>query len=203
MGPRTERSSSPIPSGAYAANSARWSFENSLRSARFPLTARWTWPVEGVPFIEPEQTNPPGDASTSIAERRRSPDRLGQLRRDHRTQLHDRVVPLLLRSPRTHDEAALVEGELRRIEEEHLADLRLQWVEAERLNGRALVLLGNGQLQLDAVGALDQLVELLRLFGAQYGAWRRSGCCHPVHPFREKVQLRMSGDTGGRVVQCG
>src|SRR4051794_13318642 len=58
----------------------------------------------------------------------------------------------------------LVQRELGRVEEEDLANLRLQGVEAERAGGRELGGLGNRQLQLDGVHVLDQAEDLLEFF---------------------------------------
>jgi hypothetical protein len=52
-----------------------------------------------------------------------------------------------------------VEVELRRVEEEDLADLRLERIELERRDGRSLVRLRHRQLQLDAVGSLEQVEQ--------------------------------------------
>ena len=155
-----ERSSSPTPSGACAAKSARCSLENSLRIGRSAGDARsHVAPAPSAPFSVPEQTNPPGSASTST---RKPPDRrrlVGQLGGDDRPQLHDRVVALALDAAGADDDAVLVEREVGRVEEEDLADLRLERVEPERDDRRAVVRLGHGQLQLDAVRVLDQLEE--------------------------------------------
>jgi hypothetical protein len=52
-----------------------------------------------------------------------------------------------------------VEVELGRVEEEDLADLRLERIELERRDSRALVRLRHRQLQLDAVRSLEQLEQ--------------------------------------------
>ncbi len=65
-----------------------------------------------------------------------------QLRRQrvghHRAQLDDRVVALALDAPRPHDHPCLVQLEVGRVEEEDLADLRLERVEREGAYGRDL-----------------------------------------------------------------
>jgi hypothetical protein len=53
-----------------------------------------------------------------------------------------------------------VEIELGRVEEEDLADLRLERIELERGYGRRWCGSGHRQLQLDAVGSLDQVEQL-------------------------------------------
>ncbi len=82
---------------------------------------------------------------------------LGQLARRHRAQLDDRVASLALDSSGADDDAVGVEIELGRVEEEDLADLRLERIELERRHGRLLMRLRHRQLQLDAVGALEQV----------------------------------------------
>ena len=63
----------------------------------------------------------------SSGDRRRS---AGSSAGHDRPQLHDRVAALALDPARAHDDAVLVEREVRRIEEEDLADLRLQRIHA-------------------------------------------------------------------------
>ena len=53
-----------MPAGACSAKNARCSLENSLRSGAVPAATSRTG-VLGTPFIEAEQTKPPGIASTS------------------------------------------------------------------------------------------------------------------------------------------
>jgi hypothetical protein len=47
---------------------------------------------------------------------------------------------------------------------QHEPDLRVERVEAERLDGRAVRLLGHGELELDAVGAGGQRQHRLEVF---------------------------------------
>src|SRR4051794_6920921 len=64
-GPRTVRSSSPIPSGAREAKSSRCSLLNSFRIGRSPAIVARTSVGRSVAFNAPEHTRPPGSASTS------------------------------------------------------------------------------------------------------------------------------------------
>ena len=69
--------------------------------------------------------------------KRRGLAQLGrQLGRDDRAQLDDRVAAAALDPAGPHDDAGLVEGEVRRVEEEHLARLRLDRVERQARDRR-------------------------------------------------------------------
>src|SRR5512132_800244 len=105
----------------------------------------------------------------------------GELRRHDRPQLHDRVVALALDAPPADDDAQLVESQVGGFEEEDLSDLRVERVHAERADGRALVVLGHGQLQLDAVRVFDQ-VEHLRDLLLRKGYRGRLGGRHRGPP---------------------
>ena len=94
---------------------------------------------------------------------RRRAQLLGQLVGNDRPQLDDGVVGLALTAPCADDEPGLVENQVGRVEEEDLADLALQRVEVERRDRRALVALGDRQLELDAVGLADQCEHLREL----------------------------------------
>ena len=61
--------------------------------------------VPGVPFIDPEQTNPPGIASTSTPNAGERAQLGRELGGDDRPQLDDRVVALSLHPPRADDDA--------------------------------------------------------------------------------------------------
>jgi hypothetical protein len=63
----------------------------------------------------------------------------------------------------------LVQVQVRRIEEDDLAHLRIQGVDAEGLDRRALVGLGDGELELHAVGALEQAEQFRELLTGQPG----------------------------------
>jgi hypothetical protein len=65
-----------------------------------------------------------------------------------------------IRGPHHHPGA--IEGQLRRVEEVHLAQLRLERVDAERGECRAAFGFRDGELQLDAVGALSSESSRLR-----------------------------------------
>ena len=81
---------------------------------------------------------------------------VGEFGRHHGPQLHDRVVALLLHPAGAGHDALLVQRQVRGVEEEHLPDLRVERVHAERLDRRALIGLRHGQLQLDAVGVVNE-----------------------------------------------
>jgi hypothetical protein len=78
-------------------------------------------------------------------------------------QFDDRVVALPLDTACANDDTVLAEREIGRVEEEHLADLGIKRVEGERCDGRPLIRIRQGQLQLDAVGAFDERDQLLKL----------------------------------------
>ena len=66
IGPSTTRSENATPSGARSSNSARCSFVKILRRGRSPPTASQTAALSPpTAFSDPEQTKPPGMASTS------------------------------------------------------------------------------------------------------------------------------------------
>ena len=70
------------------------------------------------------------------------------------------------RRARTID-ALLVEREIGRVEERDEADLRVERVEPERRDRGAMVRLGHGQLELDAVGARGQREHLREVLVAE------------------------------------
>ena len=76
--------------------------------------------------------------------------------RDHRAQLHDRVVALPLHPAGADDEAVLVEGEVRGVEEVDLPNLGVEGIHPQRRPRSASVGHRHRQLELDAVGALGQ-----------------------------------------------
>ena len=190
------------PFGACAENSCRCSFEKSFRSGSFPLAARSTSAWSGLPFSVPEQTNPPGSASTSTLKAPERPQVLRQLARLHRAQLDDRVAALSLDPSRPRDDAVGVERELGGVEEEDLADLGLERVERERRDGRALVRLGNRQLQLDAVGPLEGAEQLHELLVRE--TRRRGGRAHWWQTFLPpRCAERLAPDGRGSSSQGG
>ena len=66
IGPSTDRSSSPTPSGPCSARKPRWAFENSPLSGFAPAATCRTSALSTLRFSVPEQTNAPGIASTSV-----------------------------------------------------------------------------------------------------------------------------------------
>jgi hypothetical protein len=64
-----------------------------------------------------------------------------------------------LDSPGPNDHAGLVELEVRRVEEEHLADLRVHGIHAKRMHRGAMTGRRHGDLQLDAVRSLQEIEQ--------------------------------------------
>ena len=99
--------------------------------------------------------------------------RLAELRRhvvgNDRPQLDDRVTRFTLYPPRPHHHALIVERQIGRVEEHDLANLGLEHIHAERGDGRSVISVRHGQLELDAVGSLDQPEHLRQLFGGEHG----------------------------------
>src|SRR4029453_2097213 len=63
-----------------------------------------------------------------------------------------------------HDDALLAERELRRVEEEDLAEPRVERIDAERPEDAVLGVLWDRELELDAVGATEQSQQLCEVF---------------------------------------
>src|SRR6185436_3614148 len=94
----------------------------------------------------------------------------------HRPQLDDRVVRLALDPARPYHHAPLVQLEIRRIEEEDLADLRVERIDAERRSRGAHPGRRDREFELDGVRALDEPHELLELrIGERLPCRRRRG----------------------------
>ena len=83
-----------------------------------------------------------------------------QLVRDDGAQLDHRVVRLALRPPGADHDARLVQREIGGVEEEDLAELRLERVQPEPGDRRPVLRRGDRQLQLDGVGLLHEGEEL-------------------------------------------
>ena len=135
--------------------------ENSFRSGRPPATASCTSRRLGLrPCNDAEQTKPPGIASTSTP-RSSSCAVARQLRGDDRPQLDHGVVRApCVRRARTTTPARPARGPACRRRRPGGAR-RADPCRARRPPSAALV--GHGQLQLDAVGAADQLQHLGQL----------------------------------------
>ena len=88
----------------------------------------------------------------------------GKLARHDRPQLHDRVVAAPLHATGPDDDSVLVQRQVGRVEEEDLADLCLEGIHAEGAHGRSVMLLRDRQLELRAVGAVEEGEQLLQLF---------------------------------------
>ena len=138
IGPRIERSSSAIPSGACSAKKARCSFENSLRSGRSPATASRTVRRLGAPLIRARAHEASGDRVDLDAEARRAAERRGSSEGTTGRSFTTVSSPFFCDRRARTTRPVLVERQVRRVEEEHLADLRLQRIDPERPHGRAL-----------------------------------------------------------------
>ena len=99
--------------------------------------------------------------------------RLAELRRhvvgNDRPQLDDRIARFALDPPRPHHDALIVERQIGRVEEHDLANLGLEHIHAEGGDRRRVIGVRHGQLQLDAVGSLDQSEHLRQLLGGEHG----------------------------------
>jgi hypothetical protein len=95
-----------------------------------------------------------------------------------RPQLDDRVVALALDAAGAHDDPRVLEREVRRVEEVHEADLRVERIETERLDGGALLTRVDAQLELDAVGLVHELEELDELLLREEGCRGGDGVAH-------------------------
>jgi hypothetical protein len=98
---------------------------------------------------------------------------LRKLPRHDRPQLHDAVARLALYPPGAQHHPMAVEGQVRRVEEVDLPDLGFQRIDPEGRDRGVVRGLGQGQLQLDAVGFLDQLHDLGQLLVREPGRCRR------------------------------
>jgi hypothetical protein len=68
-------------------------------------------------------------------------------------------VPAPRTAARPDDHAGTIERKIRSLEEVDLPDLRRNRVQAKCRHGRALLAVGHGQLELDAVGAGRQRTD--------------------------------------------
>jgi hypothetical protein len=122
--------------------------------------ASFTLPARSFALSRPEQTKPPGMASTSTPKPLRAAQVLGDLARHDGPQLHHAVVAAPGPAG-TDDDTLLVESQVRRVEEEDLTYLGLEGVHLEGLDRGPLVTVGHGQLQLHGVSTLQQGHQLL------------------------------------------
>jgi hypothetical protein len=93
---------------------------------------------------------------------------------DDGTKLHDGVGRLSLDTTGSHHHTVLVEQQVGRIEEDDLTDLSIERIHAQPGHRRPPVPIGHAELQLDAVGALEELQDRRDLLGGQ----RRSLLVH-------------------------
>ncbi len=132
------------------------------------------------PFHRRRADEPTGHRVDLHPEARRPAQLRRQLVWDDRPQLHDGVVALALDPPCANDDAVRAQLQIGRVEEEDLADLRLERVDAERCHRRLLMGLRDGELQLDAVGTLHQAEDLGDLCVRESLPRGRPGR-HPTH----------------------
>ena len=85
----------------------------------------------------------------------------------HRPQLDDRVRAFALDPAGADHHARLVQRQVGRVEERHQPDLALERIDVQLLDRRAVALGRYGQLQLDALRALDELEQLEQLVGVE------------------------------------
>ena len=120
--------------------------------------------------LQPSRAHEPaGDRVDLDAEPAETPDVLADLLGVERAQLDYRIAGAPLDPARAHDDARLVEREVGRVEEHHLADLGIQRVEPELANRGALLGGGDGELELDRVRAAQEAHQLRELRVAQAG----------------------------------
>jgi hypothetical protein len=91
----------------------------------------------------------------------------GQRFRIDGAQFDNRIAGAALDAPRPYHQAGLAQRQFRRVEEHDLADLRLERVHAQGVGRGADRRINDSQLQLDAVGVLQQPEQLLDLFIVQ------------------------------------
>ena len=88
------------------------------------------------------------------------PQLLPELIGHDRSQLDDRIAVLTLTPPGPDHDAGVVQRQLGRVEEEDLPHLRVERIDAQRRAGAGPGGLGQRELQLDAVGTLDEREDL-------------------------------------------
>ena len=193
IGPRTERSSSAIPVRSVVAEELALLLREQLGDR--PLAHERLLHLRRITLgLHRSGADEPARHGVDLdAEARRLADLRGNLVGDDRPQLDDRVPRLALDPPRSHHDPALVEREVRRVEERNLADLRIEHVHAKCQHRRSVVAVGHGQLQLHAVGSLDQPEQLGDLLvGEQGGGVGDHGCLDSCGrtPSTTEVNLR-------------
>ena len=145
--------------GACSLKKSRCSLVKARLIGWSPCTTSQTGEGVSLDFRVPEHTKPPGMASTSTTKlgetRKCSGISLGTTGRSLTTE----SSPLRLHAPRPGHHTGLVQLEVGRVEEEHLPDLRVERIHLEGRGRRPVGPFRNGQLQLDAVGILDEIHE--------------------------------------------
>ena len=194
VGPSGTRASRSISAGACSAKNARCSLENSLGSGRVPSTASRIRAPVVVPLSDPEHTPiAPGSTSTSTLKSGDFRRRAG-IGRDDRSQLDDRVASPAPDAACPNDKSRAIEGQIRGVEEEHLARLSLDRIHGNAGDRRPVLLRRHGQLQLNAVRSLHggkQLGELVRRDACSRGRSRsRCHCRSPLVGHAPKRSIR-------------
>ena len=89
--------------------------------------------------------------------------------------------PFICTPSSANDDAVSVERQVGRVEEEHLADLGVEWIDPQRGDGGDVIGLRHRELQLDAVGSLDQREQAGAILVGEC-AVSRAGCAHSFPP---------------------
>jgi hypothetical protein len=187
-GPSTDRSSSSIPS-ACSAKKRRWSLVNSLRMGRPPATVSLTPGCPSDAFERGAAHVAAGHGVDLDDEAGQLAEALRQVVRDHRAQLDHRVVALALDPPHPHDHTRRSRSSTGVSKKNTCRIWTSQGVDVEGRNRRATVRVSDGELELDAVGFVDELQQPCELV-ARERLRARWGCCdHTAPPGRRAVTL--------------
>ena len=168
-GPRTSRSSSVTPPGAWSSNRACCCLVNSCRTGLRPRNTLRSTSSSALAFIRAEHTKPPGMASTSTPNpgRRRtsSASSDGTTGRSLTTE-----SPVFRCSRRAlNHESLLVQPQIRSVEVGDLSDLRAHGIHPQSLDHGSPADLRNSQLQFDRVRSRQEGQDLAQLCPAEGG----------------------------------
>lgn len=128
--------------------------------------------------LQPSRAHEPARYRVDFdAEPAETPDAFADLAGVERAQLDHRIAHTPLDPARAHDDARPVELKVGRIEEDHLPDLGIQRIEAERADRRTLLGGGDSELELDRIRAAQEAHHLHEL---RVGQGRANGslCGH-------------------------
>ena len=184
IGPRTARSSSSTLLGRVVGEEGLLPLGEQL--AQRPPTRHHVLDLAGVKgVLERSGADVPAGHRVDLdTERRRAAQLDRQVGRDDRPELDDRIVALVLHPPGADHQARPVERQVGRVEEEDLADLGIDRVHAQCRDRRALIGLRDGELELDAVGAADQVAQLGELVVDEPRARHEAGATTAGAPLR-------------------